>query len=203
YVDLAKKQNNDIKTLALAHDSALTNIEIQKSNGRVPTVTVSGSLTRSDRDTSPTSSGDGDSLAAFIGVNVSIPLYQGGAINAQVRQSVHDAVAAEENLEDQLQTTELAVRSLYRDLKTSVAQIAAQKQLIISNASSLEATQAGYDVGTRNIVELLDAQSDLYNSQGTLEQLRYSFTVKQMSLLEYTGELDEEKIKELNTWLVN
>ncbi|KJZ05795.1 hypothetical protein TW85_25200, partial [Marinomonas sp. S3726] len=69
-------------------------------------------------------------------------------------QSVHDAVAAEENLEDQLQTTELAVRSLYRDLKTSVAQIAAQKQLIISNASSLEATQAGYDVGTRNIVEL-------------------------------------------------
>ena len=203
YVDLAKKQNNDIKTLALAHDSALTNIEIQKSNGRVPTVTVSGSLTRSDRDTSPSSSGDGDSLAAFIGVNVSIPLYQGGAINAQVRQSVHDAVAAEENLEDQLQTTELAVRSLYRDLKTSVAQIAAQKQLIISNASSLEATQAGYDVGTRNIVELLDAQSDLYNSQGTLEQLRYSFAVKQMSLLEYTGELDEKKIKELNTWLVN
>lgn len=203
YVDLAKKQNKDIKSLILAHEYAETNIQIQKSNGRVPTVTVSGSITRSDRDTSPTSSSDGDSLATFIGVNVSIPLYQGGAIDATVRQSVYDAVAAEEDLEDGLQSTELAVRSLYRDLKTSVAQIAAQKQLIISNASSLEATQAGYDVGTRNIVELLDAQSDLYNSQGTLEQLRYSFAVKQMSLLEYTGELTEDKISELNTWLVN
>lgn len=202
YVDLAKKQNNDIKSLMLAHDSAQTNIEIQKANGRVPTVTVSGSITRSDKDTSPTSGSDGDSLATYLGVNVSIPLYQGGAIDATVRQSVYDALAAEENLEDGLQSNELAVRSLYRDLKTSVAQIAAQKQLIISNNSSLEATQAGYDVGTRNIVELLDAQSDLYNSQGTLEQLRYSFTVKQMSLLEYTGELNEEKISELNGWLV-
>ncbi|EAQ67008.1 outer membrane protein TolC [Marinomonas sp. MED121] len=201
YVDLAKRQNKDIKSLMLANEYAQTNIEIQKSNGRVPTVTVSGSLTRSDSDTSPTASSDGEALAAYIGVNVSIPLYQGGAIDATVKQSVYDAVAAEENLEDGIQTTELAVRSLYRDLKTSVAQIAAQKQLIISNTSSLEATQAGYDVGTRNIVELLDAQSDLYDSQGTLEQLRYSFAVKQMSLLEYTGELTEEKISELNSWL--
>ena len=203
YVDLAKKQNKDIKSLMLANDYAQTNIEIQKSNGRVPTVTVSGSMTRSDSDTSPTASSDGASLATFIGVNVSIPLYQGGAIDATVKQSVYDAVAAEENLEDGLQSNELAVRSLYRDLKTSVAQIAAQKQLIISYNSSLEATQAGYDVGTRNIVELLDAQSDLYDSQGTLEQLRYSFAVKQMSLLEYTGELTESKISELNAWLVN
>lgn len=203
YVDLAKKQNKDIKSLILAKDYAQTNIEIQKSNGRVPTVTVTGSMTRTDSDTSPTASSDGDSLVTYLGVNVSIPLYQGGAIDANVRQSVYDSIAAEENLEDGIQSTELAVRSLYRDLKTSVAQIAAQKQLIISYSSSLEATQAGYDVGTRNIVELLDAQSDLYDSQGTLEQLRYSFAVKQMSLLEYTGELNESKISELNSWLVN
>lgn len=202
YVDLAKKQNNDIKSLKLAYNYAQTNIEIQKSNGRVPTVTIKGSITHSDTDTSPTASSDGDSLATYIGVNVNIPLYQGGAIDATVRQSVYDSIAAEENLEDGIQSTELAVRSLYRDLKTSVAQIAAQKQLIISYSSSLEATQAGYEVGTRNIVELLDAQSDLYDSQGTLEQLRYSFAVKQMSLLEYTGELNESKISVLNTWLV-
>ena len=202
YVDLAKKQNKDIRKLILAHEYSQTNIEIKKSNGRVPTVTVKGSITRSDNDTSPTASSDGESLTSYIGVNVSIPLYQGGAIDAGVRQSVYDALASEENLEDGIQSTELAVRSLYRDLKTSVAQIAAQKQLIVSYTSSLEATQAGYDVGTRNIVELLDAQSDLYNSQGSLEQLRYSFAVKQMSLLEYTGELNETKITELNTWLV-
>jgi len=202
YVDLAKKQNKDIKSLKLASQYAQTNIEIQKSNGRVPTVTIKGSITRSDNDSSPTANSDGDSLASYIGVNVSIPLYQGGAIDANVRQSIYDSIEAEESLEDGIQNTELAVRSLYRDLKTSVAQIAAQKQLIVSYSSSLEATQAGYEVGTRNIVELLDAQSDLYNSQGTLEQLRYSFAVKQMSLLEYTGELDESKISDLNSWLV-
>lgn len=202
YVDLAKQQNKDIKNLKLSHNYAQTNIEIQKSNGRVPTVTIKGSITRSDNDNSPSASSDGDSLAAYIGINVNIPLYQGGAIDAKVRQSVYDSIAAEENLEEGIQSTELAVRSLYRELKTSVAQIAAQKQLIISYSSSLEATQAGYEVGTRNIVELLDAQSDLYDSQGTLEQLRYRFVVKKMSLLEYTGELNEGKINKLNTWLV-
>jgi len=202
YVNLAKKQNKDIQSLKLASQYAQTNIDIQKSNGRVPTVTIKGSITRSDNDSSPTANSDGDSLTSYIGVNVNIPLYQGGAIDANVRQSVYDSIEAEENLEDGIQNTELAVRSLYRDLKTSVAQIAAQKQLIISYSSSLEATQAGYEVGTRNIVELLDAQSDLYDSQGTLEQLRYSFAVKQMSLLEYTGELDKSKISELNSWLV-
>ncbi len=202
YVDLAKKQNKDIQSLKLASQYAQTNIDIQKSNGRVPTATIKGSITRSDNDTSPTASSDGDSLTSYIGVIVNIPLYQGGAIDANVRQSVYDSIEAEENLEDGIQNTELAIRSLYRDLKTSVAQIAAQKQLIVSYSSSLEATQAGYEVGTRNIVELLDAQSDLYDSQGTLEQLRYSFAVKQMSLMEYTGELDENKISELNSWLV-
>ena len=203
YVDLANQQNKDIKSLQLAYDYSQTNIEIQKANGRVPTVSIVGSITRSDNETSPSASSDGDSLASYIGVSVSIPLYQGGAIDANVRQSVYDSIATEEDLEDGIQNTELSVRSLYRDLKTSVAKIAAQKQLIISYTSSLEATQAGYEVGTRNIVELLDAQSDLYDSQGTLEQLRYDFAVKQMSLLEYTGELNESKISELNTWLVN
>ena len=101
-----------------------------------------------------------------------------------------------------MQTIELNIRSLYLELQTAVAQIEAQQQLIRSRASALEATTAGYDVGTRNLVELLDAQSNLYNAQNTYEQYRYNFVVKKLSLLEATGDLTEDKIKELDKWLI-
>jgi len=57
-------------------------------------------------------------------------------------------------------------------------------------------------VGTRNLVELLDAQSNLYDAQNTYEQYRYNFVLKQLSLLEATGDLTEDKIKQLDKWLV-
>ncbi len=200
-VPKAKKNNTDIRTLNLAVQAAETNIQIQESNGRSPTVILTGSLSHSNLDASPSGDSDGDTTDASIGIGVSIPLYKGGAINAAVRQSIASTEAVKESREAALQTLELNIRSLYLDLETSVAQVEAQAQLIRSRKSALEATQAGYDAGIRNLVELLTAQSNLYDAQNTYEQLRYGFVVQKLNLLELTGELTEKEIQELDSWL--
>ncbi len=203
-IEKARRDNKQLRILSLSVESAENNINIQKSNGRSPTVALSGSLSRTDNNynTTSTSYVDGVTNTASVALGVSIPLYSGGSINASVRQASAQAESAFEQRASSLQEIELNIRSLYIDLQTTVAQIDAQQQLIRSRTSALEATKAGYDVGTRNIVELLDAQSNLFNAQNTYEQYRYNFVLKKLSLLEVTGDLTEEKIKELDKWLI-
>ena len=200
----ARRDNKELRILNLSVASAENNIDIQKANGRTPTVAITGSLSRVDNDYTTTSASyyDGVTNSASVALGVSIPLYSGGSISASVRQASAQAESAIEQRASSLQAIELNIRSLYLDLQTSVAQVEAQQQLIRSRTSALEATKAGYDVGTRNLVELLDAQSNLYNAQNTYEQYRYNFVLKQLSLLEATGDLTEDKIKELDKWLV-
>ncbi|PYF84237.1 MULTISPECIES: TolC family outer membrane protein [Marinomonas] len=201
----AKMDNKDLKILSLSLESAENNINIQKANGRTPTVAITGSLSRTDTDYSnsaPASMQDGVTNNASVALGVSIPLYSGGAINASIRQATSQAESVAEQRASSIQSIELNIRSLYLDLQTAVAQIEAQQQLIRSRTSALEATRAGYDVGTRNLVELLDAQSNLFNAQNTYEQYRYNFVLKKLNLLEATGDLTEDKIKELDKWLV-
>ncbi|ETI62430.1 TolC family outer membrane protein [Marinomonas profundimaris] len=201
-IDQARRNNKELQILDITVETAENNISIQKSSGRSPTVSLTGSLSRTDADYDIVSTSEGVTNDATISLGVSIPLYSGGAINASVRQATAQAESATEQRASSLQTIELSIRSLYLDLQTAVAQIAAQQQLIRSRTSALEATKAGYDVGTRNLVELLDAQSNLYDAQNTYEQYRYNFVLKKLSLLEVTGDLTENKIKELDKWLV-
>ncbi|MCB5160681.1 TolC family outer membrane protein [Marinomonas algarum] len=200
----AQKDNKDLRLSAIAVQRAENNIKIQKASGRTPMVKVSGALSRTDNNYSTSSSSyqDGVTNASSVELGVSIPLYSGGAINASVRQATAEAVAAMEKKASSLQTIELNIRSLFLELQTAVAQVEAQKQLIRSRTSALEATRAGYDVGTRNLVELLDAQTNLYDAQNTYEQYRFNFVLKKLNLLEVTGDLSEEKIKDLDKWLV-
>lgn len=200
----AMAANKNIRILDLTVDSAENNINIQKASGRTPTVAITGSLARTDNNYSveTSSRADGVTNTSSIGVGVTIPLYDGGAMDASVRQAVASADAATETRANTIQDIELSIRSAVLQLKTLAAQVKAQQQVIRSSESALEATQAGYDVGTRNIVELLDAQSTFFDAKNTYEQLRYSFVLQQITLDQLTGDLSEEKIDALNKWLL-
>ncbi|KZZ45275.1 hypothetical protein A3759_20165, partial [Thalassolituus sp. HI0120] len=90
-----------------------------------------------------------------IGVQVSVPLLAGGSLYSQSKQAAKQYAAAEYNLESERRSTKHNIRSLFRKVKTDVLNIKARKQAIVSAESALEATQTGYKVGTRNIVEVL------------------------------------------------
>ncbi|TPE47590.1 TolC family outer membrane protein [Maribrevibacterium harenarium] len=201
-IQKALRNNKDLLGANYQVTIANNNVDISKASGRTPTVTLTGGITRAETmDSNNPQSPEGDALQTSIGVNVTIPLYSGGAIDANVRQATATANAAEEQYAAAVQQIELGIRNLVAQLNTTAAQVTAQKQLIKSRESALEATQAGYDVGTRNLVELLTAQSNLFDAKTTYEQLRYRFVVTKLNLMELTGELNDAAVADLNKWL--
>ena len=82
-------------------------------------------------------------------------------------------------------------RNLHRAVNTDVEQVQARKQSIISNQSALEATEIGYQVGTRNIVDVLDATTTLYNAKQQLANARYTYLINQLNVKSALGTLNE------------
>ncbi|SBS31419.1 Outer membrane protein TolC precursor [Marinomonas spartinae] len=203
-IQKAIKNNKELHILDIAVEKAQNNIDLKKASGRTPVVSLVGSISRSDANNDPemAQSPNGATNKSSVGLQVSIPLYSGGAINASVRQASEQANAAIENRASQLQGIELNIRNTFLKLQTSVAQVKAQQQLIKSRRSALEASRAGYEVGTRNLVELLQAQSNLYTAISDYQKYRYNFVIQKLKLDEAVGDLNESKIVSLDKWLV-
>ena len=130
-----------------------------------------------------------------------MPIYSGGLTSAQHRQASYRAEISRENLIGSKRNTEQNTRSLHQLVVTNAARVKARKQSITSAESALEATQAGYEVGTRNIVDVLVAQRTLYQARRTYANARYDYILSMMRLKEAAGQLSPDDIYELNAWL--
>lgn len=205
-IETAVKNNKELHILDVAVESAENNIKLKEASGRSPVLSLVASVSHSNYNYSDygnlLSAGTGSYDEASVGFAFNMPLYSGGSINASVRSASASAEASRETRDDALENIELSIRSLMLNLQTSVAQVKAQQVLIKSRESALDASKAGYEVGTRNLVELLAAQSNLFEAINAYHQYRYNFVLQQLQLLEVTGTLSEEKIKELDKWLV-
>ncbi|MCV6614286.1 MAG: TolC family outer membrane protein [Cellvibrionaceae bacterium] len=134
-------------------------------------------------------------------VNLDVPIYSGGGTSAKRRQAYQGWMQAQELLNKAQRDTIQAARSAHLQVMTDVAQVKAQKQALTSNQSAQEATQAGYEVGTRNIVDVLQAQQRLYNAQRNYDNSRYSYILNNLRLKEAAGTLSPEDIKSLDQWV--
>ena len=92
-------------------------------------------------------------------------------------------------------------RDLHRAVNTDVEQVQARKQSIISNQSAVEATEIGYQVGTRNIVDVLDAQRSLYTSVRDYNNTRYDYILDNLRLKQQAGTLNPGDLQDLARWL--
>jgi len=162
---------------------------------------VSGSVTtepESDFTTPPDSNMD----EKLFQVTVSLPLYSGGAISANRRKAAQEYTAAREELINLTRTTVTNSRSLHMTVMSDISRIAARKQSIISSKSSLDATQAGYEVGTRNVVDVLNAQNILFQAERDYANSRYDYILNLMRLKEQAGLLSPEDVIRLDAFLV-
>lgn len=136
-------------------------------------------------------------------LNLSLPLYAGGSTSSAARQAYYETQAAEMTLERTQRSVLVSVRSLYRTLASDVERVKARQQSIISSRSALEATQAGYEAGTRNIVEVLEAQQSLYQAEGNYANARYDYVLNMLNFKQTVGLLSANDIEILNGWLDN
>ncbi|HQY22152.1 MAG TPA: TolC family outer membrane protein [Gammaproteobacteria bacterium] len=187
-----------------ALEAARFDAEVSRSNiktteaGHLPTLNINSNLNRStsyQRTPSTTKSN--------VGLQVNMPLFNGGTISSKTRQAVHTYEQKQKQVETLYRKTESNTRQAYRGVLTQISQVAAQKQAIISTDSALKATEASFNVGTRTIVDVLAAQTNLVQAQQNYANARYDYIIQSVLLKQAAGTLCPEEVQHINTWLID
>jgi outer membrane protein len=141
-----------------------------------------------------------DSTNTTLAFSATIPLFAGGSNYAKAKQAAARSTEASANLDLQQRTVKNNIRSLYRKVQTDVLTVKARQRATISSQSALEATETGYQVGTRNIVEVLNAQRNLFSAQRDYANARYDYIIDLLNLKFFAGSLGEADIQPWNAW---
>jgi len=138
-----------------------------------------------------------------IGIGLSMPLYSGGAVGAKRRQAYAQYDMAREQTVGAERMVTQQTRSQFIAALTTMQTVAARKQAIVSTKSALDAIQAGYNVGTRNIVDVLNAQRNVFAAERDYANARYDYITSMIDLKKSAGTLSPEDIHGLNEWIVS
>ncbi len=208
WVDFAMQNNYALKA-ARFNEEAARQASHASTSQHAPT--VSGNFTYLDTETdgdrtikpptdfttSPYAQTDGNRWE----IRVELPLFAGGGISAQRRRSAQEYIAAEENRINLMRNTVTNTRSLHMTVVSDVSRVSARKQSIVSTKSALDATQAGYEVGTRNVVDVLNAQQTLFAAERDYANSRYDYIVDLLQLKEQAGLLSPQDVVNLDSYL--
>ncbi|PHM39862.1 outer membrane protein TolC [Xenorhabdus mauleonii] len=136
-----------------------------------------------------------------VGLSLSLPLFNGGATYSQVEQAKYNFVSTSQALENTYRKVIQDVRSSSNNISGAISSIEANKQAVLSAQSSLDSMEAGYQVGTRTIVDVLDSTTKLYQAKQNLSQARYSYLLSQLANEQARGTLNENDLVALNKML--
>lgn len=197
WVDMAMASSPSIQYAQAAVELAKSGVDIAKA-GHLPTLDAFADYSYSDNDIDYLKGHNED---VQVGVQANLPIYTGGSTSASVRENTYTLEATQYDFEDQRRYTTQQVRSLFTQVANDVESVDAQQQAIVSSRSALEATRAGYEVGTRNIVDVLDAEQSLYESISAYADARYTYVTDLLQLRQQAGMLNLDVIRGTNQWL--
>ncbi len=199
WVELAEQHSPQLnfqqKALALATQ------EIDRAHaGHLPTVDAVGSF--NDNRANGSMNGIGSDTQNFtIGLQLQVPIYQGGSITSREREAVLLQQKAKDEVEQARRQVGLQAREAYLNVASAVAQVKAYEQALASSQSSLDSTSLGYEVGVRTSVDVLNAQQQYYSAKRDLLQARYTWLLSVIKLKAAAGLLTEQDLAETSTIL--
>lgn len=198
---LSQADNNNLELMAakLAVDIAKQEIDIA-SAGYYPSVDLDASLSSGNNEWDSLNTSNRTNTSS-IGVSVSVPIYQGGGLRAGSKIAKANFVARSQDRERVHRSVVRSVRSNFYDVKAAISRIKAFEQSVVSAESALKATEAGFDVGTRTIVDVLNSTRNLFNARRNLAQARYGYVNSRLSLKLAAGNLSEQDVMDINTGL--
>lgn len=201
WVNMAFQNNLSVAIQQQTLEIATQEVERQNA-GHMPTLDAIASYT--DRYANGSANGFGSDLQdATIGLQLQIPIYQGGAVSSKVREAVANKEKATDDLEAARRQAELDARQAYLNLVSAVSQVKAYEQALNSSQSQLESTNLGYEVGVRNSVDVLNAQQQFFGAKRDLLQAQYTYLLDILSLKFAVGLLNEADLENVNQQLVN
>lgn len=203
----AESTNFSLLIAKLGQEIARDQIRLSQS-GHLPRLTVSASagLSRNKYYGSQIPeliSNNNDKIMGEnnVALNLDLPIFSSGAIHSKVQEAQYNYVDYSERLESTNRKVVNSVRSSYNDISAAISSIDAYKQAVISAQSSLEATESGYRVGTRTIVDVLSATTMLYNTKQQLANMKYSYFISILKLKYALGTLSVNDLTYLNSML--
>lgn len=200
WIQRALENNPSLVSARSAEESASENYKSKRA-GHLPTVNLVGS--HGFNSGSPSVSGFEmpDAKQTLLGLELNIPIYNGGAVSASRRQALNQYYQAKDQVQFSRQSADLNAANLYLLVNTHVQRVNAYAQSIRSAEAALTATQAGYDAGTRTIVDVLSVQKTVYGARSDYANARYDYVIDSMRLKQVAGVLGTSDIAALNEWL--
>ncbi|MBC9131183.1 outer membrane channel protein TolC [Frischella sp. Ac48] len=209
----SENANLDLLTARLSRDIAKEQIRLAQS-GHLPTISLNASTglnknenygdkvgLKSDHVTPAYADRNQITGANTIGITFDMPIFTGGATMSQVSQAQYNYVSFSEKLESTNRAVINRVRSSYNNISAAISSIKAYEQSVVSAQSSLDATQSGYEVGTRTIVDVLTATTQLYDSKKRLSNSKYDYLISLLQLKSSIGTLTANDLVQLNNML--
>jgi outer membrane protein len=207
WVQLALRQNLSLVSSRLAADIARENVGVAQG-GHAPTLDVVASHFKNTSNgeslySDGTSAGGTaiDQTARSIGLQMTFPIYAGGAVSSQVRQAVYLHRAAKERLERVARATERATRDAYLGVLSEASRVKALRQAVESNSVALDATAAGYEAGTRTAIDVLEARRVWILARTNYSRSRYDYLINLIKLQQAAGTLSEQSLTNVNNKL--
>lgn len=206
WVNSSMEQNLALVSSRLAADIARDDVR-SAFGGHLPSIDLvagrSNTRTESELalDRGGVSAGDSDQDGNSYGIQFTVPLFSGGATQSRVRQSEFLWQAARERLTRVSRQTERQARDAFLGVNSEISRVAALRQALESSQTALKATEAGYEVGTRTAVDVLDARRTLVQAQTNYARSRYDYILNVLALKQAAGILDAKALEEVNGWL--
>jgi outer membrane protein len=197
WVELAEKQSYPVQVQeALAEVAALE--ARRNSAAHLPTLDFVATHGQTGASATTETAVGRDSTNTTIGLQLAMPLFQGGALSSREREAAALSLKAKEDLENARRNSALATRQNYLAVINGVAQVAALEQALVSSQSALDSNKLGYEVGVRINIDVLNAQQQLFSTRRDLAVARYNTITNSLRLKAAAGSLREDDLEEVN-----
>lgn len=206
----SENSNLELLTARLSRDVAKEQIRLAQS-GHMPTIALNASTGLNKNESygdkantrNPHKYGHNNSITGqnSIGISFDLPIFTSGATMSQVDQAQYNYVSFSEKLESTNRSVINKVRSSYNNISAAISSIRAYEQSVVSARSSLDATESGYEVGTRTIVDVLTATTQLYDSKKKLANSKYDYLISLLQMKSAIGTLTADDLIKLNNML--
>ncbi len=204
WTETALNQNLQLLASRYAVESAGDEIKVRQA-GHYPTLDLVGSHEYTSSGPRPFSLGGtipgSQSHTNTIGLQLNVPLYSGGLVSSRTEEARHLYDQAVDNMEVARRSTQRQTRESFLGVLAAISKVKALKQALTSTQTALEATEAGFQVGTRTSVDVVVAQQEMYKARRDYKAAKYAYILNTLQLKQAAGTVAEDDLTQVNAWL--
>ncbi|RUR08454.1 TolC family outer membrane protein [Legionella sp. km772] len=201
WIDAGLKQNYNLLTAKYSLEASKESMK-SISAGNWPVFSIQSNATQTHNQVDAGSFfAPSRQTQAGVALAMNFPIFQGGLVQSQTRQAQYNFRSSSEQLEQAYRDVVVNSRIAFNTINDGISKVKADRQTIISQRNSLESTEAQFEVGTRTMVDVVNAQQRLFEAQEQLANDQYNLIYSILTLKYLAGTLNVNDLEQVNSWL--